>query len=84
MEWLHTLKLNMLRTICGPENYDVIVLTITFWDQVDRETGKVGEAQRRDPRKGEVDLACPQITEKCVNKVAICAGRHLVNRISIV
>ncbi|KIW87489.1 uncharacterized protein Z519_11812 [Cladophialophora bantiana CBS 173.52] len=38
-------SLNMLRTICGPENYDAIVLTTTFWDQVDREAGKVREAQ---------------------------------------
>ena len=35
---------------------------------------------RGDPRKGEVDLACPRITEKCKSKVAICAGRQLVDR----
>ncbi|KIW68354.1 hypothetical protein PV04_04307 [Phialophora macrospora] len=38
-------SLNMLRTICGPENYGAIVLTTTFWDQVDRETGQFREAQ---------------------------------------
>lgn len=36
---------NMLRNICGPENYDCIVLTTTFWDQVDKATGKLREDQ---------------------------------------
>ncbi|KIX10130.1 uncharacterized protein Z518_01211 [Rhinocladiella mackenziei CBS 650.93] len=38
-------SLNMLQTICGPENYDAIVLTTTFWDQVDKTTGNAREAQ---------------------------------------
>lgn len=36
---------NMLRTITGPENFDAIVLTTTFWDQVDRVTGAKREEQ---------------------------------------
>jgi hypothetical protein len=38
-------SLNMLRTICGPENYDAIVLTTTFWDEVDKAAGDTREAQ---------------------------------------
>ncbi|KAL9116169.1 MAG: hypothetical protein Q9227_000539 [Pyrenula ochraceoflavens] len=36
---------NMLRTICGPENYDAIVLTTTFWDQIEKATGSAREKQ---------------------------------------
>lgn len=36
---------NMLRSICGPDSYDAIVLTTTFWDQVDKTTGNAREAQ---------------------------------------
>ena len=38
-------SLNMLRTICGPENYDAVVLTTTFWDEVDKASGNMREAQ---------------------------------------
>jgi hypothetical protein len=35
----------MLRTICGPENYDAIVLTTTFWDEVNKAAGNTRETQ---------------------------------------
>src|ERR1700761_9714424 len=38
-------SLNMLCSIVGSANYEAIFLTTTFWDQVDRETGKAREAQ---------------------------------------
>jgi hypothetical protein len=52
----------MLRTICGAENYDAIVLTTTFWDQADRETGKTRETQLlSDPNKwGQLVHAPPK------------------------
>lgn len=33
------------QAICGPKNYDSIVLTTTFGDQVDKATGNTREAQ---------------------------------------
>jgi hypothetical protein len=38
-------SMNMLRSIVGPDSYNSIFLTTTFWDQVPREVGNEREAQ---------------------------------------